>query len=310
MRKMREDSTWNGLTGEQRQKLENWLFERNLGYVEALKRAHKEFGVQSLFGNYEGRCGEGFWLWPRRRVPRIPAAGCKERVNAGHGQKTRRPEGFRGKGRLASPCSRMLSELLRGGRAQRLLRRASPSGLFPENSAPRSFQTGSEGGCRKASVHAAAFSHFGHIEPSSGWFGYRRGEETAPCMGCRRRLPPEGGVPGSREVTAPCLAVRGGAAGARAGLASDGGSADAPACGQAVGARLVRTNLDLGRARWTRRNAQRMNGKAKGLNERNTFFIYDPDARRSGLEENVRLCSPMFAYVRLIGKKCLRRWMG
>src|SRR6266581_1850055 len=92
---------------------------------------------QSLFGNYEGRCGEGFWLWPRRRVPRIPAAGCKERANAGHGQKTRRPEGFRGKGRLAS--------LLLSRRSTRdiLLRRASPSGLFPENSAPRSFQTGS-----------------------------------------------------------------------------------------------------------------------------------------------------------------------
>src|SRR5713101_6490489 len=102
MRKLREDSTWNGLTGEQRQKLENCLFEQNLGYAEALKRAHKEFGVKSLFGNYEGRCGEGFWRWPRRRVPRIPAAGCKERANAGHGQKIRRPEGFRGKGRLAS----------------------------------------------------------------------------------------------------------------------------------------------------------------------------------------------------------------
>src|SRR6266702_401871 len=58
--------------------------------------------AKSLFGNYEGRCGEGFWLWPRRRVPSIPAAGCKERANAGHGQKTRRPEGFRGKARLAS----------------------------------------------------------------------------------------------------------------------------------------------------------------------------------------------------------------
>ena len=103
MRKMREDSTWNGLTGEQRQKLQSWLFERNLGYAETLERAHKEFGVQSRFGNYEGRCGEGFWLWPRRsgRAQR-PAAGCKERANAGHGQKTRRPEGFRGKGRLAS----------------------------------------------------------------------------------------------------------------------------------------------------------------------------------------------------------------
>src|SRR5229473_4307030 len=84
-------------------------------------------GAESLFGNYEGCCGEGFWLWPRWRGRSIPAAGCKERANAGHGQKTRRPEGFRGKGRLASPCSRMLSELLRGGRAQRLLRRASPS---------------------------------------------------------------------------------------------------------------------------------------------------------------------------------------
>src|SRR6266852_78360 len=24
-------------------------------------------GAESLFGNYEGCCGEGFWLWPRRR---------------------------------------------------------------------------------------------------------------------------------------------------------------------------------------------------------------------------------------------------
>ncbi len=86
-------------------------------------------------------------------------------------------------------------------------------------------------GCRKASVHAAAFSHFRHIEPSRGWVGYRRGEETAPCMGCLRRLPPEGGVPGSREETARCLAVRAREAGARAGLASAGRSADAPACG-------------------------------------------------------------------------------
>src|SRR6266852_3213459 len=63
---------------------------------------------------------------------------------------------------------------------------------------------------RKASVHAATSSHFRHIERNSGWVGYRRGEETAPCLGCLRRLPPEGGVPGSREETAPCLAVRGG----------------------------------------------------------------------------------------------------
>jgi hypothetical protein len=70
---------------------------------------------------------------------------------------------------------------------------------------------------RKASVHTATSSHFRHIEPSSGWVGYRRGEETAPCLGCRRRLPPEGGVRGSREETAPRLAVRAREAGCRQG---------------------------------------------------------------------------------------------
>src|SRR6266704_5393942 len=97
------------------------------------------------------------------------------------------------------------------------------------------------GGMQKASVHAAAFSHLCHIEPSSGCFGHRLGEETAPCMGCLRRLPPEGGVPGSREETAPCLAVRRGEAGARAGLASAGRSADAPGCGAS---RWIKTGAD------------------------------------------------------------------
>jgi hypothetical protein len=46
--------------------------------------------------------------------------------------------------------------------------------------------------------------------------------------------------------------------------------------------------------------------KAEGLSDRNTFFIYATDERGSGLEENVRLCSPMFAYVRLIREKLLR----
>jgi len=81
----------------------------------------------------------------------------------------------------------------------------------------------------------------------------------------------------------------------------------------AVRSNLGRASLDFGRARWMRRNAERMNGKAKSLSDRNTFFIYDRDERGSGLEEkleeNVRLCSPMSAYVRLIGKKCLRRRM-
>src|SRR6266581_7122117 len=102
-------------------------------------------------------------------------------------------------------------------------------------------------GCRKSSVQAATFSHFRHFEPGSGWVGCRRGVEAAPCLGCLRRLPPEGGVPGSREETAPGLAVRAREAGARAGLASAGRSADAPACGQAVGSKLARSNRVLGR---------------------------------------------------------------
>jgi len=69
---------------------------------------------------------------------------------------------------------------------------------------------------------------------------------------------------------------------------------------------LARTNLHFGRARWRRGNAERLNGKAKGLNDRNTFFIYDTDERGWELEENVRLCSLMFAYLRLMGEKCLR----
>ncbi len=59
---------------------------------------------------------------------------------------------------------------------------------------------------RKASVQAATFSHFRHIEPSSGWVGCRRGVEAAPGLGCLRRLPLEGGVPGSRVETARCPA--------------------------------------------------------------------------------------------------------
>src|SRR5216683_1182839 len=59
---------------------------------------------------------------------------------------------------------------------------------------------------RKASVHAATFSHFRHIGPSSGCVGYRRGVETAPGLGCLRTLPPEGGVPGSCVETARCPA--------------------------------------------------------------------------------------------------------
>ena len=43
--KLRSDSTWAGLTSEQRETLEGWLFEENLGYAEVLERVQREFGV-------------------------------------------------------------------------------------------------------------------------------------------------------------------------------------------------------------------------------------------------------------------------
>ena len=115
---------------------------------------------QSLSENYKGCCGEGFWLWPRRRGRRIPAAGCNDRANAGQRQKTRRPEGFRAEGRLASlllsrrptrgmgfpsPASQIPKTEGCAIAQCSLLRRASPSGLLRENSTPWNFQTGSEG---------------------------------------------------------------------------------------------------------------------------------------------------------------------
>jgi hypothetical protein len=93
--------------------------------------------AKSLSENSEECCGDGFWLWARRRGGSIPAAGCECRANAAHGQKTRRPEGFRAKSRLA------LLLLSHKALAAMLLRRASPSGLLLENSTPQNFQTGS-----------------------------------------------------------------------------------------------------------------------------------------------------------------------
>ncbi len=74
---------------------------------------------------------------------------------------------------------------------------------------------------------------------------------------------------------------------------------------QAVGSKLGRTKLELGRARWRRGGSERMNGKAKGLSDRkttpgqgtrptlhgqakdlsdrNTCFICDTDERGSGM---------------------------
>lgn len=47
MSKLRSDSAWSKLTREQRETLEGWLFEENLGYMEALERAEKEFGIRA-----------------------------------------------------------------------------------------------------------------------------------------------------------------------------------------------------------------------------------------------------------------------
>ena len=47
MGKMRADSAWSKLTAEQRETLEGWLFDENIGYKEALERAQKEFGITS-----------------------------------------------------------------------------------------------------------------------------------------------------------------------------------------------------------------------------------------------------------------------
>jgi len=47
MNKLRADSTWNELTSEQREKLDEWLFEEEVSYQEARERAQREWGIES-----------------------------------------------------------------------------------------------------------------------------------------------------------------------------------------------------------------------------------------------------------------------
>ena len=47
MRKLRDDSTWNQLTPEQRETLESWLFDENLGYAKTQERVLKEFQLEA-----------------------------------------------------------------------------------------------------------------------------------------------------------------------------------------------------------------------------------------------------------------------
>jgi len=72
---------------------------------------------------------------------------------------------------------------------------------------------------------------------------------------------------------------------------------------RAIGSKPARTDLDLDRTRCIRGNAERMNGKTKGLSDRNTFLIYDTVERELGLEKNLHLSSLKFAYLRLMGEK-------
>src|SRR5713226_10710152 len=73
--KMRRDSTWNRLTSKQRAKLEKWLFEGNLGYAEAVARAHKEFGVKGTVASM-GR------YYRRRAQERQPAELLEAQIAA------------------------------------------------------------------------------------------------------------------------------------------------------------------------------------------------------------------------------------
>ena len=45
MRKLRSDSTFNGLTAGQREQLLSWLFNDNISYAAVAERIEKEFGI-------------------------------------------------------------------------------------------------------------------------------------------------------------------------------------------------------------------------------------------------------------------------
>jgi hypothetical protein len=49
MSKLRSDAIWNALTPEQREKIEEWLLEKNLSLKEAHERAQKELGLTCSF---------------------------------------------------------------------------------------------------------------------------------------------------------------------------------------------------------------------------------------------------------------------
>src|SRR5579872_240061 len=61
MRKVKANSSWNGLSDQQRETLEEWLFEERLGLREATERARKELGFTgsvSSLGRFYRRASE------------------------------------------------------------------------------------------------------------------------------------------------------------------------------------------------------------------------------------------------------------
>lgn len=62
LRKLRQDSKWNRLTGEERDRLDRWLFEENRGYAKIVALAKTEFDIEttttSVYRYYQRRARE------------------------------------------------------------------------------------------------------------------------------------------------------------------------------------------------------------------------------------------------------------
>ena len=76
MSKLRSDSTWNRLTPEQRETLETWLFDENLGYAETVERVRREFGLQATISSVG--------LFRRRRAAERQAEDLADAHAAAH----------------------------------------------------------------------------------------------------------------------------------------------------------------------------------------------------------------------------------
>lgn len=79
MRKIRGNSTWSRLTREQRERLESWLFDENMGYAKAAARVRMEFGVETSIAGmgryYRQRARE------RREQKSVAARLMADRLN-------------------------------------------------------------------------------------------------------------------------------------------------------------------------------------------------------------------------------------